>query len=134
MPPWRGLRELELLSNRRMTAEGFAKLATSSKLRRLDLGFNELADRDVPQLSRLRQLEWLGLRKTNFTPDGLARLRAALPSTLVDMNRPLETLQLTGEQDFRTQDNAKEGTGKADSEDKSRLPSPVERERPNQQK
>lgn len=106
------------------TAKGLAKLAAFPKLLRLDASQISFEDRDVPALSSLRQLKRLQLSRTNITPDGLARLRTALPSTSIE----IDNLRAG------PKDDEKEEEEEADKEDGASSLTPVEPEQENRPK
>ncbi|NLI98724.1 hypothetical protein GX441_08720 [bacterium] len=63
---------------------GVAELTRLSNLRTLDLGATDITDASVEYLSKLNGLRLLDLRGTDISPEGLARLRKALPETEIN--------------------------------------------------
>lgn len=71
-----------------------ALLATQPKLKALGLESNTaITDAGLDFLVGMTQLQWLDLRGTRATPDGVERLKCALPSLAVvtDWDPPNET-------------------------------------------
>lgn len=80
------LRNLRFLcvSDTRVTGDGLRWIVDLPNLRRLHVFGTAVDDGDVPQLSRLREVETLDLRQTRVTQSGVDRLRRALPNTRID--------------------------------------------------
>lgn len=67
-----------------ISARGLESLSNTASLRSLTLWkCARIGDDAVAVLSRMTQLEWLDVEDSSITPDGLARLKAALPKTRV---------------------------------------------------
>jgi hypothetical protein len=79
-----GMAQLQSLSLKktRITDGGLAYLMGFRGLRRLDLAGTSVTDAGIEQLASMSLL-FLDLRNTKMTPDGIRRLKAALPSTTI---------------------------------------------------
>jgi len=96
------------ISEMNLSSDGFKHLASFSKLKRLDasgtkctdadvrhlaglqsleevaLSDNAVTDASIPTLTKLQNLRWIDLSSTRVTPEGLRRLRRALPKLHVN--------------------------------------------------
>ncbi len=79
------LARLDLDEAPAVTVAGLAHLEAVPKLEELWLQGRQFTDDAVPRLARLKGLRILVLNKTGCTEEGIARLRAALPTTTLDV-------------------------------------------------
>lgn len=79
----RDLRSLNL-SQTAITDTGVVALAQLTGLKALDLSRTDVSDRSLSILARFHNLESLNLVLTRMTPDGVAKLRAAIPDCKIE--------------------------------------------------
>lgn len=68
------------LARTQITDQGIAHLANLAELRYISLNGNRIADESVPHLAKLKRLEEIELFETDFSNDGIKRLKEALPN------------------------------------------------------
>ncbi|MEX0704806.1 MAG: hypothetical protein WD069_22095 [Planctomycetales bacterium] len=77
------LRELDLAGTR-ITDKGIAHLSRVPRLEILDLSRTAATDGAIGPLSQIKSLRTLKIAGTKLTPEGVARLREALPDTMIE--------------------------------------------------
>src|SRR5262245_19765937 len=86
-----GLKELRsLILPSRIDGSGLVHLKGLSELRRLCLEGVKLTDKELRHLEALKKLQWVNLRRTDVTREGVARLRKKLPKVEVLSSLPGE--------------------------------------------
>lgn len=83
LAPLKYLSSLDL-NKTRVTDAGLKHLARLPKLISLELGDTQITDRALADLAGMTQLEYLGVSGTRMTPEGVKKLREALPNTRID--------------------------------------------------
>ena len=81
-----GLPRLEILwlQNTPISDVGIAGFPLLTQLSDLDISSTDVSDASLPLLKKCLSLQHLGLENTQFTPEGIAELRRALPSCRID--------------------------------------------------
>jgi hypothetical protein len=67
-----------------VTDDDLDNLSAFPGLQKLDLSGRPITDAAIPSISRLTRLRVLNVRDTRITDDGILRLRAALPSCVIE--------------------------------------------------
>ncbi|MCC9604692.1 protein kinase [Blastopirellula sp. JC732] len=96
------LRILELANCEGITGSGLAHLASLPRLHRLHLEGTNVTDEAIPLLSELKTVRVLNIANTQITPEGAARLQAAIPKCVV-LHESLDDIP------WRSPDDAAEG-------------------------
>ena len=78
----KGLQELHLGSDNKVTDKGLAHLA-GLNLKSLNLPPRAMTDEGLKQLSRFERLDWLRVGNSKMTNEGIARFRQARPNCAV---------------------------------------------------